>query len=71
LDEVSKKINAPSIEVWFEGAIPVALESETLILSVPNDLAREYIETRFSSLLEASLRDHLSPSATLKIQVRS
>lgn len=67
LEDVSEKINAPSLRVWFEGTVPVALSAETLTISVPNGFAKEYIESRFKELLEGALAKHLSPTALLEL----
>lgn len=55
LDRVSEHINAPSLRVWFEGTRPVEIRDERLEISVPNDLAKQYIESRFKPLLEEAL----------------
>jgi hypothetical protein len=69
LGEVSEEINAPSLRVWFEGTIPVSLTADSLTISTPNSVAKEYIETRFREPLERALSNHLSLSATLDITV--
>lgn len=69
LEDVSGEINAPSLRVWFEGTIPVSLIADTLTISVPNEFAKEYIESRFLEMLESALASHLSPTATLEIVV--
>ena len=63
LEDVSDEINAPSLRVWFEGTIPVALTADTLTVSVPNSFAKEYIESRFKELLEGALSKRLSPTS--------
>ena len=55
LDRVSEHINTPSLRVWFEGTRPVDLYEDRLEISVPNDLAKEYIESRFKPMLEEAL----------------
>lgn len=55
LDRVSEHINAPSLRVWFEGTCPVEVREDRLEISVPNDLAKQYIESRFKPLLEEAL----------------
>ncbi|MGB3682229.1 MAG: chromosomal replication initiator protein DnaA [Rubrobacteraceae bacterium] len=55
LDRVSEHINTPSFKVWFEGTRPVDLYEERLEISVPNSFAKEYIESKFRSLLEEAL----------------
>lgn len=69
LEDVSGEINAPSLRVWFEGTVPVSLSADTLTISVPNNFAREYIESRFKEVIEKALSNHLSPTSTLEILV--
>lgn len=64
LDQVSEHINAPSLKVWFEGTRPVDLYEDRLEISVPNSFAKEYIESRFRTLLEEALDSVLGQSDT-------
>lgn len=67
LEEAAEEINSPSLRVWFEGTVAVAVSADTLSLVAPNEVAREYIENRFKGVLEEALSHHLSPTATLEI----
>lgn len=67
LEEVSQRTDSPSLGVWFEGAIPVALDNQTLTLSLPNRNAIEYIETRFKESIEDALKNELSDDAKLHL----
>lgn len=69
LEDISDEINSPSLRVWFEGTVPVSLSDETLTISVPNEFAKEYIESRFLEMLESALTTQLSPTATLEVVV--
>jgi DnaA N-terminal domain len=66
-DESPEGVAPTSLMVWFEGTVPLALEDEVLTVLVPNSFAQEYIEMRFSDLLEASLKEYLSKGATLRL----
>ena len=59
LERISEHINTPSMRVWFEGTKPVGLYENQLEISVPNPLAKEYIESRFKPLLENALNSTL------------
>ncbi len=61
--------DASSRKVWFGAVTAVDLTRDTLTISVPNPFAKEYVETRFKSDLEASLREKLSPDARLRVVV--
>jgi chromosomal replication initiation ATPase DnaA len=68
LYEVSETLDSPSLHVWFEGAVPVALQQDVLTVSVPSSVAREYIERRFGSPLEEALRPILGEAARLELE---
>lgn len=68
LEELSLRINAPSLRVWFEGTVPTAFEGSTLVLRVPNNFALQYIETRFGELMRMVLKEQVGPEADLSVQ---
>ncbi|GFN23109.1 MAG: chromosomal replication initiator protein DnaA [Thermoanaerobacteraceae bacterium] len=45
-----------AIDTWFREARPLTLKHHTLILAVPNEFARDYIQSRFASLLQTTLQ---------------
>ena len=65
LADLAASSGAPGLRAWFDGAVPVGLDEDTLILSVPNSLAEEYIGSRFKGPIEEILKGRVSPSATL------
>jgi plasmid replication initiation protein len=69
LENVEGEIDSSSLRVWFESVTAVAVESDSLTLSVPNPFAKEYIETRFEATLEGALREELSERAALRVVV--
>ncbi len=64
LDRISEHIDNPSLRVWFDSTRPVDLYEDRLEISVPNPLAKEYIETRFKPLLEEALNSALGRENT-------
>ncbi|MHB8671037.1 MAG: chromosomal replication initiator protein DnaA [Acidimicrobiales bacterium] len=54
-DEVRRQVSDATWRTWFEGARPVALDDGELVLSVPNRLAKERLETRYLAMIEAAL----------------
>jgi hypothetical protein len=70
LERAEGEIDASSLRVWFAGVTAVGLGSRSLTISVPTPFAKEYIETRFRSSLEAALREELSDTASLHVVVR-
>ena len=46
--------------MWFGAVTAVALGPNSLTISLPTPLAKEYIETRFKATLEDALRQELA-----------
>jgi hypothetical protein len=71
LERVADRIDDSSRRVWFEGVCAVGLESDALVVAVPNSFAKEYIEGRFGELIESLLKKRLSEKASLLVVVGS
>jgi hypothetical protein len=69
LEHAEEEIDASSLRVWFGAVTAVALGSNSLTISLPTPLAKEYIETRFKATLEDALRQELSQDAALRVVV--
>lgn len=68
LEELSQKINTPSLHIWFEGAVPTAFQDSTLVVRVHNQFALEYLETRFGELMRNILKEQVGPDAELVVR---
>lgn len=55
LATLETKLSKPSFETWFKSTKPVSYESNTLIVSVPNDFARDWVESRYSVIIKETL----------------
>ena len=55
LATLETKLSKPSFETWFKSTKPVSYESNTLIVSVPNDFARDWLESRYSIIIKETL----------------
>ncbi len=71
LDRASEQIDVSSLRVWFEGIRPVDIRDDRLEISVPNTFAKEYIESRFRSLLEEVLDSVMGQESSLVVTVGS
>ena len=71
LENAKDEIDASSLRVWFGTVTAVALDPQSLTISVPTPFAREYIETRFRAALEAALHEELSEVASLRVLVHT
>ncbi len=57
LSELSKELNKPSFETWFNLTKPVSLENNCLVIEVPNDFTKEWFETRYREQIVNALQE--------------
>lgn len=55
LDVVRAELNTPTFKTWFEQTAPLGIVEQEMVVSVQNDFARDWLETRYSSLLASAL----------------
>lgn len=55
LEFVREELNTPTFKTWFEQMSPLGIVEHEMVVSVPNDFARDWVETRYSSMLTATL----------------
>lgn len=57
LAELSKDLNKPSFETWFNLTKPVSLDNNCLVIEVPNDFTKEWFETRYRQKIASALKE--------------
>ena len=57
LGAIQSQVSDAVWRTWFSGVHPVGLVNGTFVLSVPNALVRERLETRFSGVVQAAVVD--------------
>ncbi len=57
LEELSKDLNKPSFETWFNLTKPVSLENRCLVIEVPNDFTKEWFETRYRNQIIKAIKE--------------
>lgn len=66
LESIANLLSKPSFETWFKPTKPVSLDGNVLTVEVPNDFAREWLESRYSSLLASTIRDLIEEEIELR-----
>ncbi|MCL6450679.1 MAG: chromosomal replication initiator protein DnaA [Acetobacteraceae bacterium] len=56
LEAVAAQLPRPSFETWIKNTRPVALEDHSLLVCVPNEFARDWVEKRYCGLLTSTVR---------------
>ena len=59
LNFIRENIDPKQFAVWFRPIKPVSLEDATLLIEVPSEFFREYIEDAYLDLLKAALKKEL------------
>ncbi|MFW6237613.1 MAG: chromosomal replication initiator protein DnaA [Halanaerobiales bacterium] len=68
LNNIKKKLSNPSFKTWFSDTTPVMItEEEELLLKVPNDFIKDWIETRYTDLIEDIIEKLTNNSWQLKL----
>src|SRR3954465_10201532 len=72
-DDVSARLrgslNETTYHTWFAGVSGMSLDARGLVLGVPNDFAREWIEGHFLDLIRAVVRDAAGETLGVALQV--
>ncbi|MEK5445124.1 DnaA N-terminal domain-containing protein, partial [Fredinandcohnia sp. FSL W7-1320] len=57
LQEIEKKLSKPSFETWLKSTKAHALQNDTLIITAPNEFARDWLESRYLHLIAETIYD--------------
>ncbi len=57
LEAVSSFLSKPSFETWLKPTKPVSFDDKVMLVEVPNDFARDWLESRYSPLLSATIKE--------------
>lgn len=56
LAAMSRDLSKPTFETWFKSTRPVSVKDQCLLIEVPNDFAKEWLETRYKNLIIDKLK---------------
>ncbi len=62
-------LNDSAYRTWFGEARPVAIANGELVIAVPNNFTREWIETHFGSLVRAAVSDASESELSVRFRV--
>jgi chromosomal replication initiator protein len=57
LGEIQNKLSKPSYETWLKSTTAHSMKQDTLIVTAPNEFARDWLESRYSNLISDTLKD--------------
>lgn len=67
LIDIKSNINLPTYKTWFETITPLNIKKNTLSISVSSDFAKEWLESRYLSLLNNSTKKIAGEKLSIKI----
>jgi chromosomal replication initiator protein len=69
-DRLRDALNESTFTTWFTDTEPIELSDERLVLAVPNDFTRTWIEDHFLDLVQAAIRETLGSERAVRLTVR-
>jgi len=70
LIDIKSNINIPTYKTWFEHIVPISLNKNSLTVSVGSSFAKEWLESRYLSLINSSSKKILGSTYKVKIITR-
>ena len=55
LANVEKKVSKPSFDTWLKATKAHSLQGDSLVVTAPNEFARDWLEERYSTLISGAL----------------
>lgn len=71
LNEMELSLSRANFTTWFKNTSIISSEGETIIISVPNGFAKEWLETKFNKKILESLRNQASDIRGVKYVIGS
>jgi chromosomal replication initiator protein len=57
LAAIETKVSKPSFETWLKSTTAHALQNDTLVITAPNEFARDWLESRYAGIISETLLD--------------
>jgi len=68
-DQIRGRVNDATFRLWFERTVPVELTDDAFVLGLPNEFARDWVESRFGAVLREALRLVLAADVEVRLVV--
>ncbi len=69
LEIIQTQLSRPSYETWLKETKPLAFYNNTIVVGVPNEFAKDWLENRYSSLLQEAVNSVAGREVKLKFIV--
>ena len=71
LEKLKSELSKPSFETWLSSTRLLHIDGDTLIISVPNEFAKDWLESRYAPLIRSSVQSVLGHSVSLRFIIPS
>lgn len=66
LEVIQKKVSKPSFETWLKATVAHSLKGDELVITAPNDFARDWLDSRYLDLISETIFDLTGSKLTIK-----
>jgi chromosomal replication initiator protein len=71
LNKLENELSKPSFETWLSTTRLLDIEGDTLIIGVPNEFAKDWLESRYAPLIRSTVQSILGQSMNLRFTIFS
>lgn len=71
LAKLEKELSKPSFETWLSSTHLLAIEGDTLIIGVPNEFAKDWLESRYAPLIRSAVQSIFNKGMNLRFTIGS
>ncbi|NMA68357.1 MAG: chromosomal replication initiator protein DnaA [Desulfitobacterium sp.] len=69
LGKLQNELSRPSFETWLSSTSLLDIEGDTLIISVPNEFTKDWLESRYAPIIRSTVQSILGQSINLRFVV--
>lgn len=66
LEKLKNELSKPSFETWLSSTRLLTIDGDTLVISVPNEFAKDWLESRYAPMIRSSVQSVLGHSVNLR-----
>lgn len=66
LNEIQKSVSKPSFETWLKATEAIELKDDILVIAVPNNFSRDWLESRYANIIRQKLKAVTNKSIGVK-----
>jgi chromosomal replication initiator protein len=68
-EQIRGRVNDATFRLWFERTVPVGLDEGTFVVGLPNEFARDWVESRFGDTLREAIGAVMAADVDVRLVV--